>query len=219
MPPKSQSKTRTIHQTLIDDVYPPIRVQDEVVESSLTEEMFNDFFQDCPIPRFVGLAPIYTQRGSVCRLAIATATKVMIVQFHSKGKAKNAYLGREVLNSQLLCSPDVTLLAFDLNKLTIALFHDQDLRILNGVDIQSACGSDREPLAAIQFAVQDRADVNKDNIVSVFRTSRLEEGVTTTPFALQAWAAHCMSIFEGMEERFRSAKMINTKDMTELVRS
>ena len=183
----------------------------------MTEELFAEFLQDCPVPRFVGLAPIYSERGALCRLAIAVSTRVLIVQFHAKGKGKNAYLGREILQSQLLHNSEITLLAFDMNKLAIALFKDQDIRIFNGVDIQSACGSSREPLAAIEFAAQERVSIMKSNVTNTFQSS-VFDAKRTTSFALQAWVAHCLSTFDGMEERFRSAKMINTKEMNDYVR-
>ncbi|KAI0749340.1 P-loop containing nucleoside triphosphate hydrolase protein [Daedaleopsis nitida] len=214
----SRSKIRIIHQHLIDDTFPPIEVSDEVSEPTLTAAVFDDFFQDCPAPRFVGLAPIYTERGALCRLALAVRTKVMIVMFPAKGKGTKAYAGRDFLRSHVLCNPAVTLLSFDFDKLAIALFTDQDLRVVNGVDIQSACGSGRDPFATIKHVVGEQVPVNQKNVNSVFQSSILDQKdqKRTTHFALQAWAAQCLPTFEGMEEIFRSAKMINTQDIPEL---
>ncbi|KAI0719276.1 P-loop containing nucleoside triphosphate hydrolase protein [Cerioporus squamosus] len=217
MPP---AKERTIHQTLLADNHPHIHVKDELAESALTEDLFAEFFQGCPPARFVGLAPIYTDRGNLTRLVMAVSTKVLIVQFAAAGKGKNAYIGREVLQSQVLCNPDVTLVAFDLGELALALYADQGIRLLNGVDIQSACGTDRDHNAVIKFAVGDRATVYETNVSGVFQSSILDANSsskrTTTPFALQAWVAQCLSGYDGMEERLREAKMINTQDMGEL---
>ncbi|TFK87476.1 hypothetical protein K466DRAFT_490831 [Polyporus arcularius HHB13444] len=216
MPP--QFKERTIHQNVLDDDYPHIRLLDEVAESALTEEIFTDFFEDCPPARFVGLAPIYSDRGSLTRLAVAVSTKVLIIQFAAAGKGKNAYIGRRILESQVLCNPEVTLVAFDLSELAIALYTDQGIRVLNGVDVQSACGTDRDHVAVTKLAVGDRATVYEANVKTHFHSSILDASSKRTPtsFALQAWLAQCLSSYDGMEERFRGAKMVNTLHMGEL---
>ena len=207
-------------QNVLDDHHPSIRVQDDIAETVLTKELFTSFFEGCPPARFVGLAPIFTERGHLYRLALAVSTKVLIIQFAAKGKNKNAYLGREILQSQVLCNPDVTLLAFDLGELAIALYSDQDLRITNGVDVQSACGTERSHVAVVKLAVGDCATVYDQNISAHFQTSVLDAGSKrTTSFALQAWLAQCLSGYPGMEERFRGAPMIDTKGKNELVRS
>ena len=169
MPPK----IRVIQQTLIDSYYPNVQVQDDLIESALTKEIFEDLLRSCPTPRRVGLAPIYSStsrnRGTLTRLVVATSTKALVIQFHAKGKGANAYRGRELLTEYILCNEDVTLLAFDITKLAIALFADHDLRILNGVDVQSAFGVEgKPPLAAIEFAVSEHATVMKEEVANVF---------------------------------------------------
>ena len=215
MAPKSQ--TRTLQQTLIDDDHPPIQLQGEVSESNLSKELFDDFFRDCPSPRNVGLAPGHTSKGNLTHLFLAVGTRVMIIQFHAKGKGAKAYERREVLSTEVLCNPDVTLVAFDLDKLAIALFVDQNMRILNGVDLQDACrAADRSPLTTIQFAVGDRAPVLQANVNSVFATT-FYDAKRTTNLAFQAWVAHHVVGYETMEERVRDAKRINTRDIDEIV--
>lgn len=212
-------KTRTIYQNLIDDDHPPILVNDEILESKLTKELFDTFFEGSPSLRRVGLAPIFSESGTLCRLALAVRTKVIIIQFHAKGKGAAAYQGRGVLSSQVLCNPDVMLLAFDFNKLAIALFVDQGLRVRNGVDIQDACGKDRdrEPLEAIKLAAGDDISVMEENVLATFESSTLDSK-RTNAFALQAWVAQCLPNYPSMEDVFQGAHAINTEAMTEMVR-
>ncbi|KAI0671739.1 P-loop containing nucleoside triphosphate hydrolase protein [Trametes maxima] len=215
-PPNSTStmapRTRTIYQNLIDDDYPPITVKEEVMESKVTKELFQELLTDSPTPRRVGLAPIYSESGSLFRLAVATTKQVLIVHFHAKGKGANAYKGRQILASEVLCNPDVLLLAFDFAKLAIALHADQDLTVVNGIDIPSACGCERDPLAAIEFAVGEGVPVMKDNVVATFERT-VEDANSAISFAQQAWVAQCLVAFPGMEDRFHGAPKINTRSM------
>ena len=220
MPPKM----RIIQQTLIDDYHPNIHVYDEVLESQLTQDMLSGLFDNTSVPRRVGLAPIYSNSrkgGRLCRLVVSTATKAIVVQFHAEGKSGKAYQGRELLKDTILCNEDVTLLAFDLAKLAIALFADLGLRILNGVDLQSAFGVAEQPaLAAIDFATGDRATVLKDNVNAAFATSIYDEkraAATTIACVQQAWVAQVVATYDGMEERILSAPKINTRDKSETV--
>ncbi|KAH9850369.1 P-loop containing nucleoside triphosphate hydrolase protein [Lenzites betulinus] len=209
------SKTRTIYQNLIDDNdHRAITLQEDILESKLTKELFDNFYDGVPTPRYVGLAPIYSQRQALCRLVIAVKTKVLIVQFHAKDKGANAYKGRGVLSSEVLCNPDVTLLAFNFNKLAVALHTDQGLRVLNGVDVQSSCGSDRSPLSAIKYATAGIAVVMEENTKRTFETETLDPKRTTAS-ALQAWVAQCLHSYPMMENNFQAANKIDTVNMTE----
>ena len=209
MPPKN----RDISQNLLDDDYPRVRLQEDVPESKLTKESFDEFFEGYPSQRVVGLAPIYSAKGNLTQLAIAVKTGVNIIQFAAQGKGANAYRGREVLATELLCHPDVTLVAFDLDKLAVALFVDLNIRITNGVDLQSACGEDRSPLVAIKYAACDRIPVLEENVKNLFDSKNIiGQARTATNAALQAWVAQCIASMDVMEERVRSAKKITTKD-------
>ncbi|KAI0775212.1 P-loop containing nucleoside triphosphate hydrolase protein [Trametes elegans] len=209
------SKTSTIYQNLLDDDHPPISLKDEVIESKWTNELFQTFFEGVPTPRRVGVAPIYSEGGSLCRLALAVSEKVLVLQFHAKNKGANAYKGRAILSSEVLCNPDVLVIGFDLSKLAITLFTDQNLRVLNGIDVQSICGSGREPLAAIKTAAGDAVPVMDSNVEATFESSVLDPK-RTIPIALQAWVAQCIPTFPGMEDAFQGATRINTHDRPEL---
>ncbi|KAH9903023.1 P-loop containing nucleoside triphosphate hydrolase protein [Cubamyces lactineus] len=207
-------KTRTIYQNLIDDDYDPIVVREEVLESKLSKEMFDDLFKDISPPRFIGLAPIYTDNGTLTRLAVAVKTKVIVIQFHAKGKGAAAYKGREILSSEVLCNPDVHLLAFGCDKLAIALYHDQNIRIRNAIDVQSVCSKGRQPLAAIEFAAGDTIAIMKENIQATFESSTWDSK-RISALALQAWVAQCLPYLPAMEDRFQAAKRIDTFSKTD----
>ncbi|KAH9945186.1 P-loop containing nucleoside triphosphate hydrolase protein [Epithele typhae] len=214
MPPKN--KPCDILQNIIDASFPAIRLQDDVPESSLTKEVINDFLKDSPTPRFVGVAPVYSEKGSLCRLALAVSGKVIIVQFAAKGKGSKAYAGREFLDSELLHNPDVTIVGFDFYKVAVVLFTDQSLRVLNGVDLNSACGKQsNDALGTIQSAIRDRSPVMEVNVNPLF-SSNTFDAKRITNIAIQAWLAYTLSTYDTMEEMLRSAPHINTKDMNDV---
>ncbi|OBZ72573.1 ATP-dependent helicase NAM7 [Grifola frondosa] len=194
MPPKPKPD-RFIDQTLIDERHPTLHVQ-ELVETKVTPEVLEAFFKDIEKPRRIGLAPAYApSSGNLTAMAIA--------------------VGRPLLRDWVLCNEDNILFGFEMAPLTAALFHDRDLRIVNGVDIQSACPvKTREPLEAIRFAVGDRAEIFEENIVGVFEQMTWDP-MRTTPLAQQAWMASYLPTIGDMEERFRDVKRINTRDMDE----
>ena len=217
MPPKNRPP---ILQNIIDDFYPAIAVSDDILESKITKELLDDFLSDTPTPRIVGLAPAYSPKGTLTHLIISVQTRAIAVQFHSKNKGANAYCGREILADHILCNPDVTLAAFDLPKIALALFPDQNIRLVNGVDLQDAAyGADRDPLATIKFAIEDRAPVLEENVPTVFAsTSNIFDAKRIANIVIQAWVAQCICSFDVMEARIQDTKRINTKDCDEEVR-
>ena len=206
------TKDRDISQNLLDDDYPRIHLQENISEFKLPKEFFDEFFEGYPSQRVVGLAPIYSATGNLTQLAIGVKTRVTVIKFANRGK-NATYHGRDLLATELLCHPDVTLVAFDLDKLAVALFVDLKIRITNGVDLQSACGMDRTPLAAIKYAACDCVPVQEENVKKLFDCKNIM-GQTRTAMnaALQAWVAQCISSMNVMDERVRSAKKIATQD-------
>jgi len=213
-------QTKMIHQTLIDEDQPPIRTF-IMLESTVTEELVQEFLASAttfPRPIRIGLCPAYSSSGHLCALALSTTSQTLIIQFHNKGKAESAKIGREILHTKVLCEPDCTLFAFDLGLLATSLFKDHGLRMLQGVDIQSACSGADSPLAAIQFAAGDRIAVHPENIMAAFEPRSWDPSRTTT-FALVAWIASYLPTIPDMEERFNSVKRVNTQKLDDAVRN
>lgn len=207
---------RLIHQNLLDGDYPPIEVE-TLLESSLTEEFVRKFLGDTPArPIRLGVAPAYSPKSALLAVAIATTSKAFIVQFNKK--EESAKSGRQILRSMIFCEPDCQLFAFDLGLLAISLYLDHNIRMLNGVDVQSACAGsgDSTPLKAIKFAVGDHDPVYDANVTLVFE-SKDWDPKRTTPLAQQAWIASFLPTLSDMEERFNGVKRVNTQDLNDAV--
>ncbi|KAI0951281.1 hypothetical protein AcW1_008363 [Taiwanofungus camphoratus] len=212
---------RSIHQNFVDEDCPPIQVR-IMLESSLTVDIIHDFIglpsSDCSQSRRVGISPAYVPSGRLSAIGIATDYKVLIVQFHSKEKSETAKRGREILQSELLCHPDSIIVAFDLAPLALSLYYDHRIRMLNGINFQSACSgrSNSTPLSAIEFAVGDQVPIHKENIGAAFQDTLDWDPSQTTTLALRAWIATYLSHFGDMEERFRSVERVNTQKFSEM---
>ncbi|KAL6307425.1 P-loop containing nucleoside triphosphate hydrolase protein [Sparassis latifolia] len=216
-------QTRIIDQHVLDEHHPSINVQ-ILLESALTAELIESLFAggatttSDPSNRRVGLAPAYTTSGNLTALAIGTARKILVVQFHAKRRAETNKAGRELLQAAVLCNPDCTVYTFDLAPLAAAMYYDHRLRLVNAVNIGSACAGtgDDSPLAAIQFAVGDKVTVIKENVTRLFNDLVWDQR-RTTPLVLRAWVAHYVSGISDMEEKFREVKRVNTKDMNDVL--
>ncbi|CCM03092.1 uncharacterized protein FIBRA_05212 [Fibroporia radiculosa] len=211
-------RERAIFQNLVEDDRPEIRVQ-ILLESMLSEELVKDFLETAPppAPTKVGLSPAYSPSGHLTALAIATTTRVLVVQFHNKNKSEKAKAGRQILEDSILCNADCALYAFDLAVLACSLFYDYGLRIVNGINIQSVAHPTGicSPLAAIQFGAGDHVEVHKENIVAYFKNMFWDPSRTTPP-ALRAWiSVYLPVVLPDMEEKFNSVKRVNTKDFSE----
>lgn len=131
-----------------------------------------------------GISPGYSKSGSLTALAVTDQKYCIIVQFYSNrldsGKAKGKgrdqpnlqnrdLRGRRLLEELVLCRDTGQLYAFDFGPLSMSLFCDTDLRVTNGVDIQSGFSAiDRKPLSAIKDALGDFMRVHDVNVRSVF---------------------------------------------------
>ncbi|KZT00793.1 uncharacterized protein LAESUDRAFT_764322 [Laetiporus sulphureus 93-53] len=214
----STPQTRTIYQNLVDSDAPPIKLY-TLLESLLTEELIQELLSGAPssplpIPIRIGISPAYSSAGTLCAIALASETVALIIQFNNEANAQ-----REMLSSQVFCNADCFLYAFDLGPLAAALYLDRKLRMLNGIDVQDAClpgeGSDRDPFAAIKFAVGEDEQLYKENIDSAFEDLTWDTSLPRcfNSVALRAWVARYLPNIADMEERFNGVKRVNTQDM------
>jgi regulator of nonsense transcripts 1 len=178
--------------------------------------------------RPIGIAPAYSESGSrLVVLAIANQSNALLVEFYSSkpGKGKSTgpikprdNTGRTLLQDKLFCRTDGDLFAFDFQPLALSLYHDHGgLRLVNGVDIQSACcPKARQPLASIQFALGGTAAIYEDNVRDSFE-NMVYDPKRTTEIALRAWIAQYLPQLGAMEEIFAQAKRIDTQKLADVV--
>lgn len=215
---------RPIHQNFVDEDIDPIMTL-PIHESILTEELLQPFLKETPRP--IGISAAYSESGSrLLMLAIANQTKVLLVEFYSS-KPSNAkldapvknrdYTGRNLLQDKLLCRPMGDILAFDLHEIVLALYQDHNMRLANGIDIQSACPvRDRQPITAIKSAAGDTVTIWEDNIRDAFENMTYDSK-RMSEVALRAWVSQYLPRLAGMEEVFANAKRIDTHKLAEVV--
>ncbi|KAL4260424.1 DNA2/NAM7 helicase-like C-terminal domain-containing protein [Pleurotus pulmonarius] len=96
--------------------------------------------------------------------------------------------------------------AFDIAPLAMSLFGDHNLRISNGIDIQSAFPNivDRNPLKIVHDIVDSRFRVFDENIKSVFRNSDVSDDSENmhNDLILRAWISRTIVDIESASSTF-----------------
>lgn len=221
--------SRLIEQTFVDEFHDRIEVL-PMLESDVTAKTLGPFIAG-ELPRPIGISPGYSSNGNLVVLAIASASHVLVVQFHSTKVKRDSgiqegasnriksrvTLGRKLLEEILLCRPVGNIFAFDLGPLALALYMDHNVRIVNGVDLQSACPvKSRLPLHSIKFAVGDKIDIFSDNISAAFDEMGYDPK-RMTELAMRAWVSQYLPTVPGMEDRIEKVRKINTMTMADQV--
>ena len=227
----ASSTALRLHQNLLDEDGPgalrhPMLVR-RLHENALTTEILKDFLliENTPPSQKidVGVAGGYTETSRALNvLALANGSEILFLQLGAiRRKKKNddataADSNLQVLETEIFCSDECTTYAFNMGSLALSLYFDHGIRITNGVDIQDVCDkSGRSPLGAIQFAIGDRGVVHAENVSTAFRTSVWDSQTgahTINHLASQAWVAHHLQSLSDMEETFRVAARVNTRD-------
>jgi hypothetical protein len=192
------NQTFDIRQNIFKQAHPPIHVIsiDELTLAATPQTLANFLSTAEHEDGVIGLAPVYGAKCVLTTLALSTLSQVMLVRFRSekaKGKKKrktNTHLtpAQALLRDNILCHPERHKYAFRMDRLSISLFLDLNLRITNGVDLLSASKSARRSIDAAMSALGGETTLHKANMIALFK----HEETTTTPvkdLALQAWAA------------------------------
>jgi hypothetical protein len=223
--------TQRIEQNLLDTRIGPLEVI-SILETDLTDEKISsllvgkpptdaDDVPDVVGPIDIGIAGGYTASGTLSTLAVCVLSTIFLIQFRSKTKATNEAVtaSRKLLQDSILCRPDVSLFAFDLAPLALALYYDHGLLLESGVDVQSGCTCEdpRNYVEAIQFATASTqvTKIYHDNIRNAFasKVRDVEKPETSRTLALRSWLAGYLPTLGDMKERLGEVPKINTKSM------
>lgn len=207
---------RYIHQNFIDEDIDRIRVE-TIHEKALTNEIIDDFLDSAQHP--VGVSAAFSESDHrLVLLAVSCQSKIMLIEFWSNKNPKTRNLsGRELLQSRVLCRPHANLVAFDFKDVALALYRDLGLRVVNGVDIQSAFSSSRLPLEAVKQAFGDSdVTIHEDNIRDSFERSNTpdQDPKRQSNIGLRAWISQYLAEIGSMEDAISNAKKIDTTSMT-----
>ncbi|KAJ6508018.1 P-loop containing nucleoside triphosphate hydrolase protein [Mycena vitilis] len=228
---RAQRNQDSFMQTLLDGVESKLELKTKH-ESDLERKFLSVFAHAGPI----GIAPGYSKSGGLVALAIADDTYCLIVQFYSnsgnsamrtapRGRGggrrhdgppkERDTTGRKLLEEIILCRAAGDLLAFDFGPLCMSLYCGVDLRVTNGIDIQSAFSAvDRKPLSAIKDAVGDSVRVFEDNVIAVFENPIYDpdhDPNCVSDLAMRAWISQYLITIGNGAETFTKVAKINTK--------
>ncbi|KAF7374797.1 AAA-12 domain-containing protein [Mycena sanguinolenta] len=231
MAKKAQRNQDSFMQTLLDGVESKLELK-TLHEKDLTDKLLSVFAGP------IGIAPGYSKSGGLVALAIADDMYCLIVQFYSnrpttgnnaRGRGRGGkqverpnkerdLSGRKLLEEFILCREGGDLLAFDFGPLSMSLYCGVDLRITNGIDIQSAFSAvDRKPLSAIKDAVGDTLRIFEENVINVFQNPLYDpdkDQHCVSDLAMRAWISQYLFTIGNGAETFTKVVKINTKVLT-----
>ncbi|KAK7033216.1 AAA-12 domain-containing protein [Favolaschia claudopus] len=232
---RQQRDQDSFMQNLLDGVESTLRLS-TMHEKDLHKAWLDVFDEPGPI----GIAPGYSKQGGLVALAVANDKFCLIVEFYSdrhggsigvtpgrdRGNGRKPtskpqdrdLTGRKLLEEMVLCRDIGELLAFDFGPLSMSLYCAVDLRVTNGIDVQSAFSAvNRRPLSAIKEAVGDTIRVWDDNVISVFENpiyDPAKDRHCVSDLAMRAWVSQYLFIVGNGVETFVKVPKINTKKLT-----
>lgn len=165
----------------------------------------------------VGLAPVYGARRVLTTLAIASTSRVLVVQFPKK-KPSQMNGGRALLRDLILCRPDLQKHAFRMDKLAVSLFLDRNVRITRAVDLLSLSTQDRGSLEAIMVALGGEVTIHKESVKELFKHQEAA-GTLVSDVAMQAWAACHVASLSFLSNRISKVARIDTDALHITVRA
>ena len=200
---------------------PQITLTETIWDDAVTSEMLAEFLKDAPTkPRHIGLAAGYVNTGRLMALAVALGSNVRLIRFRNARESESLSHGRQILQDELLCSPDNLFYAFNMELIALSLYYDQRLRLTGAIDIQSGCTSEedttRDVAQAVKFAVSSTKSpgIYQTNIDKAFKEQLWDEKHSPRIVTLRAWLAGFLPSVSDMELRFAEVPRMNTLDMT-----
>jgi hypothetical protein len=180
-------------------------------ESKLALELIDNFLKLVESGH-IGLAPLYGKKCCLTKLAMATASQILIITLlpktaTSSRKSKKTPV-RMVLEKNVFSNPDVTTYAFRMDSLAAALYIDHGIQLVAGKKLRSPVSSEKQ-LDGLMKTLGGESTLNKRNVVNLFRneeSSRNKPEIT----ALQAWAAYKAATMEQTYQFVLGLPVINT---------
>ena len=214
---------KQIHQNAVDEFHPIITVH-SIHESDVNSEDIEFLLRVGAgnSPRSVGIAPAFSKSGGLLAIALSVDHLILIVHFYSPkpengSRSARDLTGRGLIESDILCSDELHIYAFDLGPIALLLHRNHQLHLTNGVDIQSAFPIlSQSPLEAVKFAVGDLVPVNSENI-SIFFEEMIWDPKQLTDLAQRAWLASYVARLDSVQDFFYKAPKIDTKKFNEQV--
>ena len=166
---------------------------------------FLPLFENSVENSIVGLAAVYGSKARLNKLAMASPTQVLVIDVNKHNT--------KLLNS-FLCNPAYDKYAFEMDKLSAALFWDCDLYIASAKDLlelsdrEGEC--DRHSSGARMFALGGKDILSSTKAVNECFLNDDTPQATMEVLALQSWAAGHAAGLPHVSLLLKSISPINT---------
>ncbi|RDB26163.1 Regulator of nonsense transcripts 1 [Hypsizygus marmoreus] len=225
MPPATDTRPRNVMQTFIAGDYSLVKISTTIVQES---DINSDTFLVFDHARPIGISPGYSATGKLVALAIADDKTCRIIEFvvssparhdtsrsrsNARAPPRRNTAGLQLLQDQVLCRSVGDIFAFDMAPLSMSLYCDSALRIINAIDIQSGFSAvDRKPLLAIKEVIGNNVPIMEKNIVETFRNPvyKRDERNHSNDLAMRAWVSQFLPGISNGAEIFEKVKKIDT---------
>ncbi|KAF7424522.1 hypothetical protein PC9H_009829 [Pleurotus ostreatus] len=219
-------KFETMYQNLYDDLNDPGCI---LYRTRLLKDLKSAALKPFMAAQPIGASAEYSKDGYLSTLALVTKILegspeakgkwgCLIVEFPASGGRKgdrpdSPNSQDDSLLQKMFQQQTSNIYAFDIAPLAMSLFGDHNLRISNGIDIQSAFPKivDRNPLKIIHDIVDSRFRVFDENIKSVFRHSNVSDDSANmhNDLILRAWISRTIVDIESASTTFDKVPKVN----------
>lgn len=152
---------------------------------NITESLIEDFL--LAAGDSVGIAAAFGRKCVLSAIAVASDTLILYIQMTS---IRNSKGGRAVLRDRILCSSRISKLAFDMDRISTALYHDHRLHIAHAIDLQSILVKikSRQAPDTVTSILGGERLLNKPEVLDLFIGERSSSS-KVTDVALRAWTS------------------------------
>lgn len=176
--------TLTVKQNIFKREYPPISVT--ICGEPATLE---HFLKEVPSGH-IGLAPVYGRKQRLTKLAMATASYVLVINLLSNTAASSKKLKKSPvcdILGKFFSTPGVTLHGFKMDYIAAALYFDHGIQLAASKRLLSV--STEKQLEGLMEALGGKELLNKAKVVDLFQNEETSRNNSETT-VLQAWAAY-----------------------------
>ena len=174
-----------LSQPLYKTPHPTIHTIKLNDEKRLACKHLDDFLNNSHI----GLAADY-KSGHLVHLALATSQDALLIRIASGAATSRNRWNRDLLGRWILLNPSIQKIAFNLDRLALALHFDMNLKVNNGVDMLtlSPKADDRTSLNAVVSVLGHRDALHIPKVRDIFRNEKYN--VERKDYAVfRAWSA------------------------------
>lgn len=199
---------KVLQNLVIDSLSPKVLNILVVPECHIPETTFNAFLMN--VEAGIGLSPTYNKHCKLQKLAICTATDILIVTpKHISNKDTCA-----MIQKKILCDETIGKHAFNLARLATSLYLDRGCTLVTAFDVLSCAKASRHTLGALKYVLGGKLN---ESILRKFINLEECDKTDDSDLALQAWAVHHASQVPTVKKALATQVPVNTQKLAEKV--